>query len=172
MQNILMGTLARAEYAAPALRNAKQLGAQQYVDFNTRLAPFKLPDAEGMRHSRILLSSKGRISQIEIPCFAKDEMCFCNMLGLSFDMPIIKLQGLMGALSRIFKEGSTVVLDRPENEPFEKMEKLLSDCGFLIYEYIMSDEIQARFLDRYNTPDVSFAPITGISFYMAVKKTV
>ena len=172
MKNILMETLARAEYAAPALRNAKQLGARQYVDFNTRLAPFRLPDAEGMRHSRILLSSKGRISQIEIPCFAKDEMCFCNMLGLSFDMPIIKLQGLMGALSRIFKEGSTIVLDRPESEPFEKMEKLLSDCGFLIYEYIMSDEIQMRFLDRYNTTEVSFAPIEGVSFYMAVKKTI
>ncbi len=94
------------------------------------------------------------------------------MLGLSFDMPIIKLQGLMGALSRIFKEGSTVVLDRPENEPFEKMEKLLSDCDFLIYEYIMSDEIQLRFLDRYNTPEVSFTPIKGVSFYMVVKKTV
>lgn len=172
LKNILIETLARAEYAAPALRNAKQLGAKQYVDFNTHLAPFKLSDAEGMRRSRIFLSNKGRISQIEIPCFAKDEMCFCNMLGLSFDMPIIKLQGLISALSRIFKEGSTVVLDRPESESFEKMEKLLSDCGFLIYEYIMSDEIQMRFLDRYNTPEVSFTPITGISFYMAVKKTV
>ena len=78
----------------------------------------------------------------------------------------------MGALSRIFKEGSTVVFDRPESEPVEKMEKLLSDCGFLIYEYIMSDEIQMRFLDRYNTSETSFAPLSGVSFYMAVRKTI
>ncbi len=172
MKNILVETLARAEYAAPALRNAKQLGARQYVDFNTRLAPFKLPDAEGMRRSRIFLSNNGRISQLEIPCFAKDEMCFCNMLGISYAMPIVKLQGMLSALTRIFKEGSTLVLDRPEKEPFEKMEKLLSDCGFLIYEYIMADEIQVRFLDRYNTSELTFEPIKDISFYMAVKKSV
>ena len=170
MENVLMKTLARAEYAAPALRNAKQLGARQYVDFNTKLAPFKLADIEGMRHSRVLLSTKGRISQLEIPCFAKDEICFCNMLGLAYHTPIVQLQGLLSALSRIFKEGSTVVLDRPNSSSFEKMEKLFSDCGFLIYEYIMADEIQARFLDRYSRGETKFAPLENINFFMAVKK--
>lgn len=169
-RNILLKTLARAEYAAPALRNAKQLGARQYVDFNTNLSPFKLADAEGMRHSRVFVSNKGRISQLEIPSFAKDEMCFCNLLGMSYHMPLVKLQGLISALSRIFKEGSVIVFDRPDSTSVEEMEKFLEGCGFLIYEYIMADEIQIRFLDRYNTSGNTFEPVSDINFYMAVRK--
>lgn len=172
MQNILMETLARAEYAAPALRNAKQLGAAQYVDFNTRLAPFKLSDAEGMRHSRIFLSRSGRISQLEIPCFAKDEMCFCNMLGLSYYTSPVQIQGMLSALSRIFKEESIVVLDRPDSSTYEEMESLFSKCGFFIREYITADEIQVRFLDKYNTADTAFSPVENINFFMAEKKDI
>jgi len=170
MQNVLMHTLARAEYAAPALRNAKQLGARQYVDFNTKLAPFKLADAEGMHHARVFLSKNGRVSQLEIARFSKDTSCFCNMLGMAYYMPILELQGLISALTRIFREGSTLVLDRPDNTPFERMEKLLSDNGFLIYEYIKSDEIQMRFLDRYSRGETKFSPVENINFFMAVKK--
>lgn len=170
MSNILMETLARADFADPALRNAKQLGARQYVDFDTHLAPFKLSDAEGMRHSKVFLSTNEQISQLEVRGFAKDEVCFCNMLGISYYMPILKLQGIISAFARIFKEGSCMVFDLPDATPFEQMEKILSDCGFLIYEYIMADEIQARFLQRYNTCDIEFEPIRNINFFMAVKK--
>ena len=170
MQNILIETLARAEYIAPVLRNAKQLGVRQYLGFETKLAPYKLLDAEGMHHARVILTKNGRISQLEVERYAKDEACFCNMLGIAYYMPFVELQGLLSALTRIFKEGSTVVIDRPDSTSFEEMENLLEKNGFLIFEYIKSDEIQARFLDRYNRGEHKFAPVSNLNFYTVVKK--
>ncbi len=170
MQNILIETLARAEYIAPVLRNAKQLGVRQYLGFETKLAPYKLPDAEGMHRSKVILSKNGRISQLEVERYAKDVPCFCNMLGVAYYMQFQELQGLLAALSGIFSEGSTVVLDRPDSTPFEVMEKMLEKCGFLIFEYIRSDEIQARFLDIYNRGNDKFAPVENLNFYTVVKK--
>lgn len=170
MQNILIETLARSEYAAPVLRNAKQLGTRQYLDFVSKLAPFKLQDAEGMHHAQVILSKNGRISQLEVTRFAKSETCFCNMLGVAYYMPYVELQGLVSALSRIFKEGSTIVLDRPDSTPFEVMEKMFEKSGFLIFEYIKADEIQMRFLDKYNKGEFKFSPVSNINFYTAVKK--
>ena len=170
MQNILLETLARSEYAAPVLRNAKQLGVRQYLDFASNLAPFKLRDAEGMHKARIVLSKNGRISQLEVKRYAKELPCFCNMLGVSYKMPLPELQGLISALSKIFKEGSTIVFDRPDSTSFEVMEKMFEKCGFLIFEYIESDEIQARFLDRYNRGEHKFSPISDINFYTIVRK--
>ena len=170
MRNILIETLARAEYIAPVLRNAKQLGARQYLEFETKLAPYKLPDAEGMHRAKVILSKNGRISQLEVARYAKEIPCFCNMLGVSYYMPLLELRGLLSALSGVFKEGSTVVIDRPDSTPFEEMEKMLEECGFLIFEYIKSDEIQARFLDRYNKGENKFAPVENMNFYTVVKK--
>ena len=165
-----MKMLARAEYAAPALRNAKQLGVHQYLDFASKFASVKLPETEDMHKAQVILSKNGRISQLEVSRFAKEEACFCNMLGVAYNMPIMELQGLISALAHIFKEGSTIVLDRPDKTTFEEMEKILEKSGFLIYEYIKADEIQARFLDRYNKGDTKFLPIENINFFMVVKK--
>ena len=170
MRNIIMETLARAEYTGPALRNAKQLGIRQYVDVVSKLAPFKAPDTEGMHRSHVILTKHGRVSQMEITAFAKELPCFCNMLGVSYYMPFVEFCGLFSALARIFKEGSTVILDRPDHTKVEEMEKMLEENGFLIYEYIMADEIQARFLDRYSRGETKFSPIENINFFMAVKK--
>ena len=62
-----------------------------------------------------------------------------------------------------------MVFARPGNESFHELEKLMSSFGFLIYEHIGEEEINSRFLSKYNSADINFS-LHNINFYLAVKK--
>ncbi|MBE6912248.1 MAG: hypothetical protein E7473_06965 [Ruminococcaceae bacterium] len=168
MQNIIPRLLASSVFSENALKNAVQIGTRQYVTIDAKTA-FPIPDfASGMLKTKIIMTEEGRLSKLEIPRFAKVKTFF-DFMDKSYTMPKEKMQGLLGAVSRLFPEGSTMVFSRPGNESFSEIEKLVGAFGFLIYEHLSEEEINAKFLSKYNSEGMSFS-LQNINFYLAVKK--
>ncbi|MBQ6845897.1 MAG: hypothetical protein IJO61_02080 [Oscillospiraceae bacterium] len=168
MQNIVLRLLASADFSETALKNAIQIGARQYVTVDAKRAFPEPAVCEGLLKSKIILSEEGRVSKLEIPRFAK-VISFFDFMDKSYTMPKEKFRGFLSAVSRLFVEGSTMVFARPGNESFHELEKLMSSFGFLIYEHIGEEEINSRFLSKYNSADINFS-LHNINFYLAVKK--
>ena len=113
--------------------------------------------------------------------FNKNESSFAALLGLCHYLSRDEFSALLGKANHLFPEGSDLVFDFPLKtaaaEPGkteqlasgagEKMkvrydcrelEKLLSQNGFRIYEYLEAEDIECRFFDRHNL----FTSGTGI----------
>lgn len=168
MQNIVLRLLASSEFSENALKNAIQIGTRQYVEIDAKRA-FPIPEfANGLLKTKIIMSEEGRLSRLEIPRFAKVKTFF-EFMDKSYTMPKPKMQGLLGAVSRLFVQGSTMVFSRPGNESFAEVEKLVGAFGFLIYEHLSENEINRRFLSKYDSEGLRFR-LENVNFYLAVKK--
>lgn len=105
--------------------------------------------------------------------FDPHKKSFFSLLGVSYYLTRPKIENLLSSLSRLMAEGSTLLFDVPDENLFlskerrvqnmlamakasgEEMkscfdyftlEKLLSDYGFLIYEYLTPKDIQSRII--------------------------
>ncbi|MGM9522173.1 MAG: class I SAM-dependent methyltransferase [Oscillospiraceae bacterium] len=121
---------------------------------------------------------------------------FGSLMGISYYLTKDSFQKLLKCISTICLEGSAIIFDYPvygggdeaeqnralaaaANEPmkaryaYEELEKLLEECGFLIYEHLDSEEITEQFFKKYNEmhPENHMAAPKGVSYCLAVKKS-
>lgn len=127
--------------------------------------------------------------------YNKNEKSFFSLLGLVYYITQNDFEKLLKDISSISSQGSTVVFDYQEdaagevmkkqaamasaaNEKmspgysYSKIEKILSDNGFLIYEHLNSREITERFFSSYNkkNPNESIYAPEGVNYCLAVKQ--
>lgn len=139
----------------------------------------------GLDHSHVSFVPCDLAADFEAPLteagFNKNKSSFAALLGLCHYLSRDEFSALLGKANHLFPEGSDLVFDFPLKtaaaEPGkterlasgagEKMkvrydcrelEKLLSQNGFRIYEYLEAEDIERRFFDRHNL----FTSGTGI----------
>lgn len=133
-------------------------------------------------------------------CFDKSKITFCSLLGITYYLSAEVFKKLVAALSTLVPEGSTIVFDYPNENTYtekagerakkqtllarganeamlasysyQQMEKLLSDCGFLIYEHINPAQITDRYFAEYNkaNPSHPMTAFDNVNYCLAVKK--
>lgn len=132
--------------------------------------------------------------------FHADQTSFCSVLGVSYYLSENAWKGLLLALRNLLPEGSSIVFDYPDetshttqasnrsqkqaaladgaNETmtagysYEKMERLLGDCGFLIYEHLTPEEMTRQYFSDYNraNPDHTMTAFDHVNYCLAVRK--
>ena len=131
--------------------------------------------------------------------FFTEKISFCSLLGISYYLPEDAFTNLIASIGELVPSGSTVVFDYPDelsytneageraqkqkilagaaNEAmlasysYSKMEKLLSDCGFLIYEHLTPDEITQQYFALYNAAhEEKMTAFDNVNYCLAVKK--
>lgn len=132
--------------------------------------------------------------------FDKNQLSFYALLGISYYLSKENFKTLLRDLTRIAANGSTIVFDYPDeytysdqagerakrqammargageamlaSYSYEEMERLLSDCGFLIYEHLTPNEITRQYFDEYNkaNPQHHMAAFDNVNYCLAVKK--
>ena len=137
---------------------------------------------------------------IQNTAFSKDKISFCSVLGVSYYLSQQIFENLIFTLGSILPEGSSLVFDYPDeysysdkageraqkqamlaggaNEKmlacysYEKIEKLLADSGFLIYEHLTPAQITAQYFEEYNlaNPLHPIAAFDNVNYCLAVKK--
>lgn len=83
---------------------------------------------------------------------------FTNLMGKIFELGNEEFEKLVKSISDSSDKGSEIVFDYYENTSYAKIQKMMSRCGYLIYEHLDSKEMAE--LD---------AP-AGFHFVLAVKK--
>lgn len=83
---------------------------------------------------------------------------FTNLMGKSYELGNEEFEKLVKSISDTSDKGSEIVFDYYENTSYAEVQKMMSRCGYLIYEHLDSKEMAE--LD---------AP-AGFHFVLAVKK--
>lgn len=172
--------LGRSAFAEQCLTNKVRLGCRQYVLFAAvEYVPCDLADAGWTT----LLRGAG---------FRPGDKSFGSLLGLSYYLDSKAFRVLLRSISDLWSDGSAICFDYQttdgsgetrRNEQLAGaagesmkakytaagMEKMLADCGFLIYEHLDDEEMTKRY----------FAPCRGdmrapkgVNYVPAVKKRV
>lgn len=132
--------------------------------------------------------------------FDRDKICFCCLLGLTYYLSKKVFEEVILAISSFVPKGSTIVFDYPDEKSYtdnagertkkqamlaqganeamlasysySDMEKLLSDCGFLIYEHLIPEEITKQFFGDYNKANSvhKMSAIDNTNYCLAVKQ--
>lgn len=132
--------------------------------------------------------------------FNSEKISFCSLLGVTYYISADDFKNIVIALNNMLPQGSSLVFDYPDelsyssragmraqkqallaggaNEKmcacysYSELEKLLSDCGFLIYEHLNPWQITQQYFAEYNTANPTH-PITAfdnVNYCLAVKK--
>lgn len=129
--------------------------------------------------------------------FEFSKVTFCSMLGLTYYLTQNDFSNLLAQLNTVLSANSSIVFDYPTcnkaerttkqsvlaegaNEKmlacytYEEIEKMLSEHGFLIYEYMTPQEIEEKYFTKYNIANQphSMHAFENVSFCLAVKKTI
>ena len=134
--------------------------------------------------------------ELEKNGFDSNIKSYGSLLGLSYYFDKREFAGLIKKISELFCTGSAVCFDYPmEHGGFgedgrigalargvgeamksvynEKgLEKLLSDCGFLVYMHLSADEMTGQYFDSYNKSSETYklhAP-SDVGYILAVRK--
>lgn len=122
--------------------------------------------------------------------FKAEDKSFGSLLGLSYYLDSDSFRGLLRSISDLWSDGSAICFDyqTPDgsgetrrNEQLAgaagesmkakytaaEIEKMLADCGFLIYEQLDDEEMTKRYFAPYR--DDMRAP-KGVNYILAVKK--
>ena len=132
--------------------------------------------------------------------YDKDKLSFCSLLGISYYLSKEDFKKLIQSIADSVSNGSTIVFDYPDeysyteqagerakkqsimtsgtteamlaSYSYEEMNGLLSDCGFLIYEHLMPDEITKQYFDEYNAanPNHLMTAFDNVNYCLAVRK--
>lgn len=128
--------------------------------------------------------------------FDAEKLSFCSFLGLAYYLEKDVFKSLLRQTAEVIPGGSGIVFDYHDktaqnslfgshmrlaaaaDEPmnggcsYAEIEKMLEDCGFLIYEHLSPQEITARFFSAYNAqnPPVKITAPDGVCFCLAVKR--
>lgn len=106
---------------------------------------------------------------------------FESIFEIAFKAGKEEFFALMKALSDIWTEGCGIVLDYATEEyegyakirySYFEMEKLLSECGFRIYEHLDHKEAEEQLLYDYNIRHIrkQIKPPVGVNYLLAVRK--
>lgn len=83
---------------------------------------------------------------------------FTNLMGKSYNMTIDEFEELVKNISKTSDAGAEIVFDYVETYTYSQIEKMMSRCGYLIYEHLDNKEMA-----KLNAP-------AGVHFVLAVKK--
>lgn len=120
---------------------------------------------------------------------------FGSLLGISYYLNEQDFKLLIENIGKIMAEGSAICFDFPLREEsrearinrtlakgageemkaaysYGEIEKLLSECGFIIYEYLDDDAVTERFFSEYNlhNPECTVTAPKGVGYVLAVRK--
>ena len=127
--------------------------------------------------------------------FRSEERSFGSLLGISYYLSDEEFRNLVGNISSVWSDGSSVCFDYPLSEggaesrrnrelaaaagermkasyTYDEMEALLSDAGFLIYEHMDPDEATGTLFSEYNHRNAGHGMTApeGVGYCLAVKK--
>jgi methyltransferase (TIGR00027 family) len=132
--------------------------------------------------------------------FSKSKLSFYSLLGISYYLLKSDFKTLLHEIALSASHGSTIVFDYPDkythtdqaakraqkqvtlaqgageamlaSYSYAEMEQVLSDCGFLIYEYITPDEITKQYFCEYNkaNPQHVMTAFDNVNYCLAVKQ--
>lgn len=130
--------------------------------------------------------------------FNADAITFCSLLGVVYYLSTDLFIKLIGDISSLLPKGSSIVLDYPDdnqkgreklsqqnamaeasNEPmkgqysFKKMEQILSEASFLVYEHLTPKDITQRFFRGFNQnyPAHTMKAFSHVNYCLAVKQS-
>lgn len=146
-------------------------------------------DSAGVNHGNV------RYIESELPNLnfnGGEKITCCLMLGVSYYLSKKDFEGTVLNLASVSAEGSSLVFDYPTeeygeltalladgaNEPMKErysyydMEKLLSDCGYKIYELLKPKDIEKRYFKAFNTlyKNSPLKAQRGVNLCLAVRK--
>lgn len=131
--------------------------------------------------------------------FSQNKISFCSMLGLLYYISKENLKHIVLTLGTMVPKGSAIAFDYPDELSFTEnagvrakkqsmlaqgakekmlvsysysdMEKLLSDCGFLIYEHLSPGKITNQYFNEYNinNPENKMTAFDNVNYCLAVK---
>lgn len=134
--------------------------------------------------------------------FSTLEISYCTLLGLVYYLTKTEFQNILQKLFNLIPEGSSIVFDYPDENTFTsrssdrvqrqiamakmsgeemlasysytEIEKMLDQCGFLIYEHLTPAAINQRYFTNYNNAnnDKKILPFENVNYCLAVKKRV
>ncbi|MDO4153606.1 MAG: class I SAM-dependent methyltransferase [Clostridia bacterium] len=134
------------------------------------------------------------------PAFDRAAPTFCSLLGLVYYLPTADFVRLLRTLQKLLCAGSSLVFDYPDENAFGEtagiraqkqvmlasaageqmyggyslptLTRLLSDCGFRVYEHLIPDEITAQFFALHNraNPETPLRAFDNVNYCLAVRK--
>lgn len=137
---------------------------------------------------------------VQHPDFDKDTPTFCSLLGLVYYLPTADFVRLLRTLQKLLCAGSSLVFDYPDANAFGEtagiraqkqamlasaageqmyggyslptLTRLLSDCGFRVYEHLTPDEITAQYFALHNraNPETPLRAFDNVNYCLAVRK--
>jgi len=132
--------------------------------------------------------------------FSSSKITYCTLLGLLYYLSEDDFIKFITNLYDLLPSGSSIVFDYPDKYTFteeasprvqkqvamanlsgermlssysyEDMENILSDCGFLIYEHLVPEDINARYFEEYNNLNKKekILAFENVNYCLAVKK--
>ncbi|MBP0981997.1 MAG: class I SAM-dependent methyltransferase [Oscillospiraceae bacterium] len=173
--------LDRAEIITDKIRRAKlanlaTVGEHRYIPCDLAKIDLKAALAENGFDSRktafgSLLGLNYYISKEDFShLLAKTGEIWANGSSLIFDYPT----PLHDAKSQKTKQLAAAANEQMKSEySYNEIEKLLQNCGFLIYEHLDFEQATTRFFAKYNLahPTSPMLAPKGTSYCLAVKKT-
>lgn len=132
--------------------------------------------------------------------FNPKDVSFCSLLGISYYLSKEDFQDLICTISQFIPIGSSLVFDYPDENTFtdnasertkkqvmianasgekmiasygyEDIEYILSQCGFLIYEHLIPNDITNQYFREYNdaNPDKMITAFDNVNYCLAVKR--
>lgn len=123
-----------------------------------------------------------------------DKKSFGSLLGISYYLKKAEWESLLKQVAEIMPCDSAICFDYPDNDEsheakvnkalansageqmkalytYEEMEKLLSGCGFKIYEHLNAKEITEQYFNEYNklNPEHLMSAPEGVAYILAVR---
>ena len=138
------------------------------------------------------ISWKDRLIENGFDC---QQRSFGSLLGISYYLDREDFEKLLKTISGIMSEGSSICFDYPAKEDshetqvnqalargagepmkaqytYGEMEKMLEECGLLIYEHLDHKEMGEQYFADYNAhnPSHNMEATKGVCYVLAVKK--
>lgn len=140
------------------------------------------------------LADKGWAGKLLEKGFKSSEISFGSLLGISYYLEKNEWKKLIRLVAGIMSAGSAICFDFPSTDEsketkvnktlasgageqmkaqysFAEMEKLLSESGFIVEDYLANDDMTKQFFDEYNktTPDHPMNAPVGVDYVLAVR---
>ena len=126
------------------------------------------------------------------PSFNPKAKTLCSLLGLIYYLTEAEFAALLASLSELLPPGSALAFDYPAPQgdgaqsqlaagagepmkavyPYDRMERLLADHGFRIYEHLDDTGLEKRFFERHNLLEHRYPihPLPGVCCCLAVHR--
>lgn len=132
--------------------------------------------------------------------FDQNKISFCSLLGISYYLSEETFTRLIHFISSIVPKGSSIAFDYPDEHTYtedaserskkqvmmtttaseemlasysyNKLEQILSACGFFIYDHLTPDEITQQYFKKYNQANLQnkMTAFDHVCYCLAVKK--